>query len=188
MDKKVYTALVLMAVGLVAWGIWQYQNSEPDNIESGTVLSGKINPANTTWLIEGEKKPLLEGTFSESPFDDPEEFPGSAIMETTVLSNIAQSDLDRDGREDAAGLLAFNAGGTGVFVYLGAVLNTAEGEKPVEAVLLGDRVKIESFEIEKGTIKVEYFIHGPEQAMAEVPNQAVGKQFIISGSKLKEVF
>ena len=74
-------------------------------------------------------------------------------------------DLDGDGLDDAAVLLVENSGGSGVFVYLAAVLNQRGKPENVATTLLGDRAQVEELTVESGQIKLKMLTHSPGDPM-----------------------
>lgn len=78
-----------------------------------------------------------------------------------LLEQISFGDLNRDGVPDAAVLLAENFGGSGVFVWLAAVLN--ENGKPhhIASSMIDDRAQINTLEIRNGNIFLDAVVHGP---------------------------
>jgi heat shock protein HslJ len=71
----------------------------------------------------------------------------------------AFGDLDGDGVDDAAVILVNAPGGSGVFLYLAAVLNAAGAPVNPSTVELGDRTRIESREIEDSSIVLNVVAH-----------------------------
>ena len=74
---------------------------------------------------------------------------------------VAFGDLNGDGAEDAAVIIAENYGGTGVFVSVAAVLNDRGQPRHVALYGIDDRPMINAFRIENGTIFVDAVVHGP---------------------------
>ncbi len=78
-----------------------------------------------------------------------------------LVEPLAFGDLNGDGLEDAAVLLAENGGGSGVFVSLVTMLN--ENGHPVQSssILIDDRPVIDNLVINDGLMFVTATIHGP---------------------------
>ncbi|MEB3311383.1 MAG: hypothetical protein VKJ02_14240 [Snowella sp.] len=70
---------------------------------------------------------------------------------------IAIADLNQDGTEDAAVILAVQTGGSGTFMYLAAVIASPLDQtfNNVDTYLLGDRVQIQNLSIKKGAVRVK---------------------------------
>jgi uncharacterized lipoprotein YbaY len=139
---------------------------------------------NATYPSEIEKSgtiTLTDGRYEGEPFVE-----GGASRPVVILVEpVAFGDLDGDGVEDAAVILAANAGGSGTFISLEAVRN--EGGQPVHlaSYLLGDRVQIESLAVEGGQITLEMITHGPDDPMC-CPTQKVIKTFTLQDEQLIE--
>ena len=118
--------------------------------------------ANTTYSgIYEEPVTLTDGAYEGEPFVEG----GAARPTVTLVPMSAFGDLNGDGVDDAAALLAENSGGSGVFTYLAAVVN--DNGRPVNTgtVMLGDRIQIKSMVIEKQQVVIEMITQGPEDAM-----------------------
>ena len=128
MDKLLVT-FSLVAVVLVA-------------IIAGYAVYSKplSSPKNATYTIAGQKVTLKDGSNLETG--------------TRYFGNDITTDLDGDGREDTVFLLTQQTGGSGVFYYAVAALNTEHGYVGSEAIFLGDRIAPQTTEKGKGKIVV----------------------------------
>jgi hypothetical protein len=104
----------------------------------------------------------------------------------TLGDQVACGDLDGNGVDDAAAILAANSGGSGVFVYLVAVINDRGTPRHVASAALGDRVQIKSISIQSGEIGLSMITHGPNDPMC-CPTQEVTRTFRLEGNELKPV-
>ena len=95
-------------------------------------------------------------------------------------------DLNGDGLEDAAVLLATQNGGTGVFVELAAMLNRDGRAENVATVPLGDRVVVESGRIHAGVIVLEMRVQGPNDPLC-CPSQSETWKFRLQGADLSRI-
>lgn len=87
------------------------------------------------YRINGEVVRLLDGV------SETEAAPGSASKITTrYFGNEYKADVNSDGREDVVFLLTQETGGSGVFYYVVAALNTERGYVGSDGYLLGDRI------------------------------------------------
>lgn len=95
---------------------------------------------------------LQEGRYEGEPFVE-----GGASRPTVTLlpDPMASGDLDGDGVEEAAVLLAEDSGGSGTFIYLAVVSRVDGAAHNVATTLLGDRVEVESLSIADGQIMVQ---------------------------------
>jgi heat shock protein HslJ len=121
------------------------------------------------YIIDGTRIRLTDGV-AEVPAA-----PGSASTITTrYFGNGVTRDLNGDGREDVAFILTQDGGGTGVFYYVVAALNTERGYVGSEGLLLGDRIAPQTMEIGPGkSIIVNYADRAPGEDFAAQPS--VGK-------------
>jgi uncharacterized lipoprotein YbaY/heat shock protein HslJ len=139
--------------------------------------------ANATYQgIYEQPVTLTDGAYAGEPFVE-----GGASRPTVTLieSPIAYGDINGDGQDDAAVLLAENSGGSGTFVYLAAVANQDGQPVNVATTLLGDRVQVESLKIENNQIVVEMVQAGPDDPMC-CPSQQVVKTYELQGDQLVE--
>jgi hypothetical protein len=108
---------------------------------------------------------------------------GSSRSSVVFVEPCAFWDLDGDGLEDAAVLLAENSGGGGIFVYLAAVLN--QNGKPVNVATtrLGDPAQIEELAIEGGQISVRMLTHSPGDPVC-CPSEETQVSYALEGGEL----
>lgn len=98
-----------------------------------------------TYVIAGKAVKLTNG------ISEIEETPDSASKTITrYFGNEVKHDLNDDGREDIVFLLTQETGGSGVFFYVVAALNTPTGYVGSQAVFLGDRIAPQTTEIDEG--------------------------------------
>jgi hypothetical protein len=81
-------------------------------------------------------------------------------MSVSMGDTAAFGDLNYDGVNDAAVILAINTGGTGVFTYIAGVLDISGAPVNVALVFLDDRPIINSLSISNGEILADTVIHG----------------------------
>ncbi|MFA5942492.1 MAG: hypothetical protein WC798_02355 [Candidatus Paceibacterota bacterium] len=137
---------------------------------------------NATYVIEGQPIQLVNGR-AETPTA-----PGSATkVVTTTFGPAAIGDLNGDGHADAAILLTQDAGGSGTFFYVGAVLNPVDSRSVENAYLLGDRIAPQNIEIREGVIIANYAERAPGSPMTARPSVGVSKYLKLEGSRLVEI-
>jgi hypothetical protein len=126
---------------------------------------------------------LTDGKYEGPPFVE-----GGASRPTVTFIDrfYALGDLNGDGVPDAAVLLAENSGGSGVFVYLAAVVDRDGQPVNDSAQLLGDRPDIQSIVIDQGEILINMLVAGPDSPLC-CPNLPVSPRFRLEGDKLVEL-
>lgn len=120
---------------------------------------------------------LVEGHFEQA-------YPDSASTVVVDLADAALGDLNGDGAEDAVAVLAVNTGGSGVFVHLVAVLQQAGQPLQAAQESLGDRVRVESLQVEDGQMRIELLTHGPDDPMC-CPSQPLTVVYQLEGDRLQ---
>lgn len=133
---------------------WDLNNAEYFSITYPEI--GKFKLTNGNYRISAE----------ELYPNDPA-FQGSAAgIEVSIYKDkIAFGNLNGDGKKDAVVALTATGGGSGDFRELAVMLN--EDEKPIylTSIALGDRVIINSINIQSGTITLDMVVHGPNDGM-----------------------
>jgi hypothetical protein len=101
---------------------------------------------------------LVNGSYQEGS--------GTDFLSVSMLDAYALGDLNADGVEDAAVVLAENYGGTGQFEYLVPVFFIEGGAvSPSSGIFLGDRVKVNSMSISAGVITMDMLVHAPNDGL-----------------------
>ena len=136
---------------------------------------------NVRYTIGGQPVQLVDGVAVD------EGAPGSASkVVTRYFGNVLHKDLNDDGREDVAGLLTQDRGGSGTFFYVVAALQTDAGYVGSHGLLLGDRIAPQA--ITSGpsrSILVSYAEHAPAEAMAAPPSRARQLQLLLNPQTLQ---
>ncbi len=98
-------------------------------------------------------------TLVNGVYDNPGDSSGQGRLYVAIQPNYALGDLDGDGLDDLAVLLAENGGGSGTFVSLVVFLN--RGGLPVQTAftLIDDRPAIRAVSIVEGQIQLDALIH-----------------------------
>ena len=126
---------------------------------------------------------LADGYYEGEPFDE-----GGASRPTVTFVDglVAYGDLNGDGMEDAAVLLAESSGGSGTFISVAAVVN--QDGQPVNAgtAPVGDRPQLKSLAIQNGQIVMEIVTQGPDDPMC-CPTLKVRKTYSLQDGQLVEV-
>ena len=142
-----------------------------------------FDPKNCSYNIDNRNVLLKDGQFEQ------EIVPGSATKEKIdYFGNEAKGDLNGDGKDDAIVILTQDAGGTGVFYYVVAALNSDKGCVGTNSILLGDRIAPQNNLIDgNGVVIVNYGDRKPEEPMITVPSVGVSRYFKVIGNLLVEI-
>lgn len=153
----------------------------PDSSWGGNLKLEMLQNA-TYGGIYDEAVQLTDGYFEGKPFVE-----GGASRPTVMLIDRFNffGDLDGDGVEDAAVILAENSGGSGVFIYLAAMVSQDGALVNVATQLLGDRLQVDSVVIDSGQIVVTGVTHGPDDPMC-CPTLEMTAQYQLQGDTLVE--
>ena len=100
-----------------------------------------------------------------------------------LLEFFPLGDLDENGVDDAAVLIAENYGGTGVFVSVHVMLNADGQPRQAASYMIDDRPQINALEIRNGEIFLDAVVHGPSDAMC-CPTFPVTRTFRLMGASL----
>lgn len=135
---------------------------------------------NSTYTIEGQPVTLHNGSA------ETEIVPGSAAKQRTqYFGNEVRKDLNGDGREDVAFLLTEQSGGSGVFYYLVAALQTDAGYQGSRGVFIGDRIAPQTTESGPGTaVIVNYADRTVDQSFTDAPTVGKSITFIFDATAL----
>lgn len=167
--------LVVLTIGFVIFRL--YSNEERFSNQASAQ-----NYKNATYIIEGRSVTLTNGS------SEIKTTPNSATkIITRYFGNEVFHDFNDDGREDVAFLLTQETGGSGVFFYIVAALNTPTGYIGSQALFLGDRIAPQTTEIDEGkTIRgtkrknvviVNYAVRAPGEPFTTPPS--IGKSLWI---------
>lgn len=103
------------------------------------------------------------------------------------FGNEVKADIDGDGREDVGFLVTQDGGGSGTFFYVVAALNTGNGYRGTNGVLLGDRIAPQTTEIQNGKLLVNYADRKPSDPMTTAPSVGVSSYFSVQNGELVKV-
>jgi len=160
-----YTALVFSAI------LWSSSISASTDLESMTFIS--------TWIPSG-KVTLFHGEYRQPAAPE-------SASEIVVKLTDKRGFGNINGKETGAVVLVTEAGGSGTFYELALLLKKGEQWVNTDTVLLGDRIKICSMEINDSIISLTLIIHSPQDPMC-CPTIKVIKRFSLNGIKLEPVF
>lgn len=108
---------------------------------------------------------------------------GATFVSLTLLDFFSFGDLNKDGVDDAAVLLAENYGGTGVFVSLAVVLNENGQPRHKASYLIDDRPQINSLDLYDGAIFLDAVVHAPNDPGC-CPEMKVTRTFQLVGDSI----
>ena len=137
------------------------------------------DPLNTSYEVEGLRIDLVNGKYEEV-------IPGSATDIVISVWDVTVGDLTQEGRDDAAIVLVQNPGESGTFYYIAASLDKSDGYLGTNAIFLGDRIAIQTVEINNMQIIVNYSDRAEGDSMTDNPSVGVSKYFVVDGEKLIE--
>ncbi|HEY7365986.1 MAG TPA: hypothetical protein VIE37_17955 [Methylomirabilota bacterium] len=139
------------------------------------------DPLNSAYVVDGVVFTLREG---RAEMAGP---PGSATRSRLhVFGQPVFADLNGDGAHDAAVVLVYDPGGSGVFFYVAAAVRTAYGYSGTNAVRVGDRITPIDLAVEGRTIVYTYADRSPQESFAVRPSLVRSKRLILSGGSLQE--
>jgi hypothetical protein len=154
----------------------------PAKTTSPLTLDMLQNAEYASEFTASKKAKLVGGKYEESAA------PGSASKVTVnlIAQPLAFGDLNGDGVDDAAVILATSTGGSGTFVVLNAVLNDKGAAKFASSISLGDRVQPKTITISGGVITVDEIRHSPTDPLC-CPTQQATLKFKLVDDKLTEI-
>jgi len=111
----------------------------------------------TCWNSKIDRVKFADGSYTEPP-PNPEWATGGWSMRV-IEDKIAFGDLNNDGKNDVALILNSFGGGSGSFYEIVILLNDNGGPLYFNCEQLGDRVIINSIDIESGVIILDMIVH-----------------------------
>jgi heat shock protein HslJ len=118
-----------------------------------------------------------------------EPFAGESAARPTLrlLGDLrVKGDLDGDGIDESAVLLAENSGGSGTFIYVAVLERRGGTVRNTGTALLGDRVQVRSLSITDGAIRMEVIQHGSGDALCCPTGKAL-RRWILEEESLMEL-
>jgi heat shock protein HslJ len=107
---------------------------------------------------------------------------GATQMHRVTLEKIASGDLNGDGVDDAAVILAWQNGGSGTFKYLVAVQNSSGLPQQIDSIILGGRVQVSALSITSGAVALEELTHAPLDPRC-CPSRQVKQSYVLRANK-----
>lgn len=160
--NKTSALQIARVLGMAALGF-----AEP-GCESGEHAG--VDAENAAYVIEGKRINLRDGVAETAGA------PGAVSTTVTrYFGNELRVDLNDDGREDVVFILTQETGGSGVFYYAVAGLNTEHGYIGSDGYLLGDRIAPQVIEVSqnprhRNVVVVSYTDRLPGESMSTEPS------------------
>jgi hypothetical protein len=152
-----------------------------ENCGSGEQSLGQ-DPRSATYLIEGQAVTLKNGQAEQTTT------PGAMAKTTTkIFEANTTGDFNGDGLEDTLVILTQENAGSGIFYYVATALQTKNGYKGTNAILLGDRIAPQPSQFQDKTIIVNYAERKPNEPMTTQPSVGVSRWFIVANNTLVEI-
>lgn len=171
------TAILMLILLPVIAGCGQ-KEKEADRTTAPTLA--ELRNATYVGIAEQDTVTLKDGLWEGAPFVE-----GGASRPRIqfVREFMMTGDLDGDGLDEAAVLLAGSSGGTGENIYL-AVVGIREGAlRNLDTVLLGDRVRVRKSGILEGRVFLDLLRAGPQDAMC-CPGELAMVAWKLTGDQL----
>jgi len=177
------TLINVFIIILIVAGVFFIANRQIEEPSEQIIINEQqdkkgIDPKNATYNIDGKEITLVEGISEIEIAPDL-----SSKIITKYFGNEVRHDLDDDGREDVVFLLTQETGGSGVFFYIVAALNTPYGYLGSHAFFLGDRIAPQTTHMDEGltsrgtnrqnVIVVNYAVRLPDEPFTARPS--IGK-------------
>ena len=135
-----------------------------------------------TYTIAGHMITLKNG------YAEMEAAPGSASkVITRYFGNDVAADFDLDGRQDLAFIVTQDTGGSGMFYYVVALLNKANGVVGTHAALLGDRIAPQTLELRGKNTLIANFAERKKGESFSVP-PSIGRSLYLRLDPTSMVF
>ena len=146
---------------------------EPTETPSPSLLNLDLLNNFSYWVEDFKIQALLK----DGAYDD-------GKIQAQLIEPVALGDLNGDGREDAAVILAIKSGGTGTFYNLIVILN--QNETPVQAAssYIGDRQGIKNLVIANSRIILDYITQGPKDPLCCSSEHRLRSYLLVNGKLL----
>lgn len=182
--------LLLLISSCVSINLQQPESTSIEIVETAILVTPETTtiPLQATGLTEealrnseflspslGKAVKLVEGTFTGTV--------DGIELQATLQPGIQFGDLNGDGVDDAALLLAENTGGTGTFVSLIVIFSKNGKFQQAPGVTIDDRPIIDSITISEGKVQVKGFVHAPNDVMIN-PTQGMTQEYSLVGDNL----
>ena len=184
MTKKTITAVILLIVIVgVSYVVYKYF-ADPmvrrENKETDILALSTLENAEYYVLMKDQRVKFTNGYYESTS-------EGLGLPESIMVTDsVAFGDINSDGEEDAAVILESNLGGSGFFYQLAIMINRDGKPYNIANKDLGDRVVINSVDIQSGVITIDMVAHSPGDALC-CPSLEKIVKYKLSGDKLVEL-
>lgn len=193
LENNTYTvqARVEDAEGALLWtSTERYPVITPGNPSSVDIVVHPVEPLapetlrNMTYRLDE----AVDGTvlLQDGLYEEAGANGAASMLSVEMADRYATGDLNDDDLPDAAVVLIVAPGGSGVFVYLAAVVNEHGTAKHAASTMLGDRVRVDGVAIEEDIIAVDLVKQGPGDPMA-APTQQITERYRLRNNALVPV-
>lgn len=164
MNKKTIWILIILIILGGAYLMYK-KNNTPIKESKTSQDQNNFDPKNATYNIDGNEITLINGEA------ETEVAPGSASKMTTwYFGNEATGDLNGDGKDDMAYLIAQDSGGSGLFYYAVVALKKDSGYEITNTFFVGDRIAPQSTRIVARELHVNFAERKPGEPMSAEPS------------------
>ena len=163
--KKLILILIILAIIGAFFVLDKEKTQVTPNQEQNTTK--EFDAQNSTFIINDEEITLSKG---RSNIQIPDSI---SFISTRYFGNEAIGDINGDGLSDKVFLVAQETGGTGLFYYAVAAIQTISGYKTTNAFYIGDRIAPQTTEIFPGSkeIRINYAERLLGEAMTTQPTK-----------------
>jgi hypothetical protein len=124
------------------------------------------DPYNANFRAEGTTYHLLDGGSEVQAAPD-----SSTKIRTFLHGKPVSGDVDGDGDIDYAVVPIHQPAGSGTFYYVAAIFSNEIQPDTIEAVLVGDRIRIKQLTLRNNYLRIDYLNRRSEEAMALEPTE-----------------
>lgn len=137
----------------------------------------------TTFDGEAHIRRFTDGAYEQGSDPTAADYASIHMVAVQADQRVIFGDLNDDGAQDAAVILAENYGGTGVFVSVAAVINENGRPRHAASYAIDDRPAVNAYSIQDGDIFLDAVVHGPNDPGC-CPQMAVTRTFRLTGNQL----
>lgn len=163
LDMKIKIILASFAVLLLSACSAKSESSVAETSNEGsTVIQNSADPSNAGYYIDGIVYTLSNGILDQQIEDS------TIFNKFKLLEFKASGDINQDSVDDSVVVLINDAGGSGVFYYLGILTS---GPTPIieNTSFLGDRIEIKEINFVDGNFEVLYLDRDVETSFDQPP-------------------